>query len=92
MMIEPRMLRDLFAGIALLGLLNNQEDEATGIASHGGLATDYAEASYRIADAMMKLRTNHQELIPCQIWTLMPITSNLPPRWKAVPDGYYNCN
>ena len=58
-MIEPHMIRDLFAGLALLGLLNNQQDETTGIASHGELAADYAEASYRIADAMMKLRTNN---------------------------------
>ncbi len=51
-------MRDFFAAIALLGLLNNQEDETTSIDAHGELATDYAKAAYKIADAMQTQSTN----------------------------------
>jgi hypothetical protein len=49
-------LRDLFAGLALLGLLINQEDETTSIGEHDEWGEAYSEAAYNIADAMMKLR------------------------------------
>jgi hypothetical protein len=49
---DKGMLRDIFAGLAMCGL----------ITKNIGAPQDMAEASYRIADAMMETRDKGEEL------------------------------